>query len=221
MSEHTPSRFHFLQYTLVLSISLLLVVCFFSKTDSFIGANVYHCELFDGIFSLFTHIGDGICALLLVVIFFILKIRSIAVKLFLTFTLSGIIAQILKKVFEAPRPKTFFADNFYDHFIEGVTNTGYNSFPSGHTTTVFGVAAILSFSYHRPAIGISVFIIAVLVGYSRIYLGQHFVEDVLAGMITGISVAFFVEKGYMVYLKKGKSGRKSQPGLYKQTTIEL
>ncbi len=65
------------------------------------------------------------------------------------------------------------------------------SFPSGHTACAFaGAAAIFLAGYKRTGIGLSVY--AALVGFSRIYLGVHYLTDVLAGAFIGIIVAYGV-----------------------------
>jgi len=70
------------------------------------------------------------------------------------------------------------------------------SFPSGHSTTamaLYGLLAYLLFRYYAKArrhyqlLGISFFLIILAVGASRIYLGVHFLSDVLAGYLLGAS----------------------------------
>lgn len=66
------------------------------------------------------------------------------------------------------------------------------SFPSSHTVVAFAGATILAqHAWHgnRPA-SLLFYLIAFLIGYSRIYLGCHFVLDVLAGAVVGIVVAY-------------------------------
>lgn len=61
-----------------------------------------------------------------------------------------------------------------------------HSFPSGHTSTAFTLALLLA-SIVKRNIWVYVFpLIAFFVGYSRVYLAQHFVTDVLAGVFVGI-----------------------------------
>ncbi len=57
------------------------------------------------------------------------------------------------------------------------------SFPSNHAANVFGGVFFLSFIYRRYAPGLIV--IALLVGYSRVYVGEHFPLDVVAGAVLG------------------------------------
>lgn len=215
----TQQRFLFLRYALTLVLLLLLIVCIFSKANSFVGANFFHCPLLDQVFTYYTFLGDGLCAVILILGCFVLRKRFVAVKLLSVFLLSGLAAQVLKKLFHAPRPKAFFAEHFYTHFIEGVTHSGFTSFPSGHTTTAFAIAAILSFNSDKRITCIVSFWLATLVAYSRVYLGQHFIEDVLAGIITGILSALLIEYLYKLYVTKVKANRRTPTIVYEHPVI--
>jgi membrane-associated phospholipid phosphatase len=183
----------FAQYVFFLSTGLLVLICFFSKTTLFLGANPVHTPALDQVFTYLTCLGDGLMAALLAAGCFIAGKKMIAAKLLTTFALSGLVAQLFKQLVGAPRPKAFFAPDRYQHFIDGVTHSGFNSFPSGHATTVFAVATLLSFHVRGRVPQTVLFFAAVLIAYSRVYLGQHFVEDVVAGMIIGIVSSFGVE----------------------------
>lgn len=63
------------------------------------------------------------------------------------------------------------------------------SFPSGHTTASFSLALTYGLTY--PVLLIGLMSIAMLVGLSRIYLGQHYPTDVLAGAVIGSIAAVF------------------------------
>jgi membrane-associated phospholipid phosphatase len=61
-----------------------------------------------------------------------------------------------------------------------------HSFPSGHTSTAFTLALLLA-SIVKKNFWVYFFpVIAFFVGYSRVYLAQHFVTDVLAGIFVGV-----------------------------------
>jgi membrane-associated phospholipid phosphatase len=167
----------------------------FPKTSSFVALNFYHTDVLNRVFMAITFLGDGIFPLIVAVIAFFWKKNDLAIKILFSFLASGLIAQVLKALFHAPRPKAFFSMMHYPYqnFIEGVTHSGMNSFPSGHTTTVFALAATLAFNSSCKYRCLIYFILATLTLYSRIYLGQHFMEDTAAGLFIGISIALLGE----------------------------
>lgn len=62
------------------------------------------------------------------------------------------------------------------------------SFPSGHTTTAFAVAASLGLFY--PGVLPGLLFCAASVALSRILLGMHFLSDVLAGAALGTTLGY-------------------------------
>ncbi len=60
------------------------------------------------------------------------------------------------------------------------------SFPSGHAMTAFSIALVLSYFY--PALEGAFFFLALSIALSRIVLGMHFLSDVLAGMVLGVTL---------------------------------
>jgi membrane-associated phospholipid phosphatase len=93
-------------------------------------------------------------------------------------------------VFEnAHRPALVLKD-FKLNFVDGVEVLNYHSFPSGHTTFAFAIFACFAFIYHKPLQQIFFLLCALLVGFSRIYLLQHFLRDVFVGSMFGFTLAF-------------------------------
>jgi membrane-associated phospholipid phosphatase len=88
-----------------------------------------------------------------------------------------------------PRPVTYFENTETLHLVEGVKMHSMNSFPSGHTMTAFAIFMILVLITKNKFLKIVWVVIAILAGYSRVYLSQHFLGDVLAGAIMGILIA--------------------------------
>jgi len=182
--------------------------------------NGYHNKVLDVFFTYYTWLGDGTLAVVVIVAALLFKKRALAGKLLITFLLSGIVSQILKSYFHAPRPKSFFLHQAYPYFIEGVTHTGFHSFPSGHTTTAFAVACILACNTHKKYWTVLLCLLAAGVAYSRVYLGQHFVEDVLAGMLLGLFTAIIIE--YLYSNIKIPTLKRYQPVIqHEQPVIEL
>jgi undecaprenyl-diphosphatase len=60
------------------------------------------------------------------------------------------------------------------------------SFPSGHAMTAFSIALVLSYFY--PALQGVLFFLALSIALSRIVLGMHFLSDVLAGIVLGVTL---------------------------------
>jgi len=74
------------------------------------------------------------------------------------------------------------------------------SFPSSHATNIFTGTLILSYIYRR--LQIPLMIIAILVAYSRIYVGVHYPLDVLIGSLLGILCALITISIYRVFSRR-------------------
>lgn len=168
------------------------------KANSFLLINNFHNQWLDSFFSKFTFLGDGIFALILSLLFLIFKKKKASFLTLITFVFSGLVAQLIKNIAHNPRPKLFFKPDVYVHFIDGVTVSNNFSFPSGHTTTAFAVVTLIVLIAEKKIIQLPLLLIAILIGYSRIYLGQHFLLDVIAGAFIGaisaLITVYFAEK---------------------------
>lgn len=100
---------------------------------------------------------------------------------------SFIIGTVLKHLVQRNRPLTVFHSEILSHTVS-VHVLGpslfANSFPSGHTFTVFSTASLFAWLYPRTSLPL--FALAALTGLSRIYVGAHFPLDVLGGMLVGL-----------------------------------
>ena len=111
-------------------------------------------------------------------------------------------------MFDAPRPKLYFKDQLSRiHFVKGVEMLSVHSFPSGHTVTAFSLAVLFTYWSKNKARGAIFLLYAVIVGYSRMYLGKHYPSDVLGGAATGIGTAYLStwlnHKFFKSYYKHG------------------
>jgi membrane-associated phospholipid phosphatase len=108
----------------------------------------------------------------------------------IAFLYNSLIIQLLKHLFNAPRPLKYFENIFPIRTIEGYPVNEWNSFPSGHTASAFTLAVVLSYLLpHRQRHWI-IIPLAALTAFSRVYLAQHFMEDIIAGAIIAVVMTF-------------------------------
>jgi undecaprenyl-diphosphatase len=108
---------------------------------------------------------------------------------------------LIKPFFERPRP-THHPD-FKDlvDIVHGHRGGGF-SFISGHATNSFGFAVFLSLIFQNRLVTLAAFVWATLISYSRIYLGMHFISDVLGGIIAGTLIALILYVVFLSFKKK-------------------
>ena len=143
--------------------------------------------IFDWFFYLVTQIGDQYVFIFLAVIIYWTISKKFAHKFVFTFMISAIVNTSIKELIKRPRPYIASASVYTKPSWE---TTGY-SFPSGHAQAA-GVIGYTSYDASKKLnkrwmwyVGI---FILIFVPLSRIYLGQHYLSDV----ITGAVLAFFL-----------------------------
>ena len=164
----------------------LFILIFFSKAAGFYLLNSWHNSFLTIIFTWFTYLGDGFFCMAAGILLFIFRKRFLSLMVLSSFIVSGIIAQVLKYYILEARPAIYLKNTSYPYFIDNVTLHNLHAFPSGHTASAFALAAVMSFSAKNKRYSILFLAGALLVGYSRIYLAQHFMDDVLAGAMIGL-----------------------------------
>jgi undecaprenyl-diphosphatase len=96
--------------------------------------------------------------------------------------IADLVATELKGVFDVERPSSRYAEprTLVHAPVDG-------SFPSGHASTSFAAATVLTFA--RPRWAPAFFLLALAIGFSRVYVGVHYPLDVVGGAVLGILVA--------------------------------
>ena len=115
----------------------------------------------------------------------------------------AICGHILKPFFERIRPSHLNLDGI--NLI--VSKGGKWSMPSNHAANMFSLATVLSYFYKR--FRLSLFTLAIIIAFSRVYVGVHFPGDILVGGLIGYLIALtvltFWGKVKLREIKKGKT----------------
>jgi len=119
----------------------------------------------------------------ILVILVLLRLRApFVLTLFLALLFVELFCVVIKSVYRKERPISQDRDDFFNKIDA-------NSFPSVHSARISVLVTMISLYYKDVSILIIGIILALCVGYSRIYLKRHYRKDVLAGFLIGVIVA--------------------------------
>lgn len=197
----TENKIYFIGYSFVLIFGLTLLLIL-GKVGAFYALNPIHQDWINYIFYFFTILGDGFFCVPLGLSFLFIREKKICCLILSSYIVSGLLILILKSFITEARPSVFVGLKSYPYFIEHITLHNFHGFPSGHTASAFAIASILAFnSLSKKRIAVILLSIAVCIGYSRVYLGQHFISDVIAGSLIGLISAIYCWLVIDKYLK--------------------
>lgn len=140
-----------------------------------------------------THAGDGIFALLVLITLLFIRIKTALIAL-ICFGLTAGIVQLLKHtVFvKMKRPFYFLQSEANFRIIDDFTYHTSNSFPSGHAASIFAICTVIAYQYKsKLSVQLLLVVFAILVALTRVYLCQHFLQDVIAGSLIGTLIAYY------------------------------
>lgn len=204
---------HFKWYLLLLSIATFLVFTYFSYTvakevwqtvdfDITVKLQNHIPRKFDYIFSYFSLIGSAEVTIGLagiIAVYYQLKRRLLAFLAWLVIVPASLFEVYGKLVVFHPAPPDFFHRNSLNANLPSFyIHTNY-SYPSGHLTrTIFLVTVFLALtifskrdSFFKITVSGALLVFAVLMFMTRIYLGEHWLSDVLGGSLLGLSAGLF------------------------------
>ena len=113
------------------------------------------------------------------------QLRANACKMVGSLVITALLTEGVKRTVNRDRP---FVTYPLDVFPNAIDETG-KSMPSGHTAFAFTTATSLFTAYPKWYVGLPLYAWATSVGYSRLYLGQHYPSDVFMGAIVGTGSA--------------------------------
>ena len=198
--------FFLLPYTFFL-LTAGYFLALYPKSEIHLFINQFHNNFCNYFFYYVTFLGDGVAvvAIIFLLCFFCYRF---ALPVAAGNIFSSLIVQILRHTVYADvvRPKNFFEGTHNLNFVPMVENYSDNSFPSGHTTVAFVTFFCLSMILKNNFLKFLMFVIAITIGFSRVYLSQHFLSDIYAGSIIGVTVALPVY--YYFFLSEKMKNKK-------------
>ena len=141
----------------------------------------------DDVFVWLSRLGTwgGIWIALAVVVALVLRRPPLVVAVVLADAAAQGVAGLLKTTTGIERPPRRYLDT---HALVPVPHDG--SFPSGHTTSSFACATVLAAVVPKASPGL--FLLALAIGFSRIYVGVHWPLDVVGGAVIGTALGLGV-----------------------------
>ncbi len=167
------------------------------ERDIFLWLNNHHSDFWDVFMAVYSgkNLWIPIVIVLLILSFYKTRWQN-AVLFILCFIILAtlcdqISASVVKPFFSRLRP-THHPDFMYHVLIVDDYRGGRFGFISSHATNGFGVATFMSLVYKQRRLTIALFTWALISCYSRIYLGVHFISDILGGMLLGSLIGFLI-----------------------------
>lgn len=175
---------------LVFWVIAALLIAQLGYIDSFLWLNSFYAGWSDFVIPPITHLGDAAILAALLTILFIRRNPALLVVAFASLAIAGGIALGLKKFvfYDWRRPLEVIgsAENFHN-----LLPLRFHSFPSGHATTIMSVLPVIAFFFRYRAMWAQILIafLGILIIYTRVYIGVHFLGDILAGSVIGVIIA--------------------------------
>ena len=182
------TSYHWLFWGFLYLLGILFLAIFQNSNFSII-VNASHNNFLDQFFKYITFLGDGRFVFLIALIYLFAK-KKYGTSILISLIINTILIQVLKRVVFSNRfrPSFYFKNLIEDgswNMIDGVELYEKFSFPSGHTASIFCLCMSICIFMKKKYFPLLLVLLAYIVGFSRIYLSQHFLIDVLAGALIG------------------------------------
>ncbi|MDR2624325.1 MAG: phosphatase PAP2 family protein [Methanobrevibacter sp.] len=170
---------------------------------------------FDFIMPRITDIGNDLPVQIFCLVIFLIgvmlrnkKIMILSVLAISSFFASSTIVNFLKVYFSQPRPFVTLSDVHLLVDLNNFHHDLYRSFPSGHSSNIFSFSTAVGLNYavkikgKRFKLAWILFPIAIIVAFSRPYIGVHYPLDILVGSTIGICVGLILTIVFKSVLKR-------------------
>jgi len=186
-----------------LLLAILFPFLFFDKGVILLFVNGQRTPFLDSVFIKSSSLGNAITVAFVMILVLRFKLKWLAIFL-LAFALQIILVLLFKKGFYSGelRPYLYFYRSGLGHLVhlvEGVKIRYVNSFPSGHTATIFFLVSFFALLSRSRSASWVLMTLGLVVGISRIYLVQHFFVDVYFGILFGTissTLAYLIVKRF-------------------------
>ncbi len=178
---------------ILLAISVLPWIVMVNKNVSLIQINALNHPILDVIMYHLTRLPE-IAIIIFVLILSFFHEKRMFLSAVIALAICGITIIVCKHFIFNDFKRPFFwisqQETVVIHYVKGIKLHSNGSFPSGHTVSAFCSLSLVAFMTHSRLFKIFLFILAVAMGYSRVYVLQHYLMDVYAGALIGFSIAF-------------------------------
>lgn len=198
-------------YLVALTISLDIL----SKYDKvaihlYLNQFVGH-PFWDSFFYYITYLGDGVMAVVILLGLLLYNVRS-SIYAACAVISASLCSTLLKFQFFSDANRPSFVFKYFERIplkiVEGTDLYIHNSFPSGHSTQAFCILMCIAFITPNKFVKVLLFFMALLTAFSRMYLSQHWLEDITAGSFIGMSFSILF---YFVFIHKNTLPKLNKP----------
>ncbi|MEK6974314.1 MAG: phosphatase PAP2 family protein [Nanoarchaeota archaeon] len=172
---------------LFVSLFLVFIVSFLIDKPISLFFSSLRTQSLNSIMLFLSKIGNFYSALIILIVVLISfelskKDKKYIPTIFFSLLVSSLLVYLLKNIFQRQRPYETFP-------IQGLEQKSDFSFPSGHANAVFSLVPFMNIHFKKLKWFWLVF--SILVAISRIYLGSHYLSDVIFSIITGLGFSYF------------------------------
>ena len=160
-----------------------------------------HSSVADGMMVFIAHYLIFVLAVVFIILLFRpLRNRVERRRIIIVASGAAITGYVLKSLITLtlPRPRPFVVEPVHQLLSQPIGEY-FQSFPSGHAAALFAAAGVI-FYFNRKW-GIRAMLLALLVGFARVYVGIHWPSDIFGGAALGLFVAIIFIHLYQHYKK--------------------